>query len=973
MSKKLLAFILAWALLPVLMFAQSNGKVAGVVTDKETGEALVGVNVYLEGTSLGSATDEDGYYVILGVPVGTYTIVAEYVGYTKVSVEGMRVSAGVTTNQDFAMSAAALQLENVVIVAKRDLVKKNVTSSVSVFESGDIQKLPLRGLTNIVSLSPSVVVQNGHVHIRGSRSDEVGYYLDGADMANPVSRNRAVTVINEAMEEVGVETGAYDAEFGGANGGIIRAELRSGGTKWQGALEHRGDGYWAAPGESFLGATSTGLSDFILTVGGPVFKDNIRFFLAQEFYFQRDRNPRFYEPFSYKGLEVETYNAPELGKDTIDIVWDGKLTPHNSIDRKTTNATMLFDYKTWKLKLGGTYSFSTWENNNAPIENILNDRTGLTDNSNLLLNAKFTYVLNPKMFLDVRGTYFFNSTERRDPFFDNHYTKWYDPNEPVNSGFYHGYPYSYDVYSFYFDKPNNPYWSYYSKSRQEYYGGAADFTGQLSKVHEFKAGFDVKAYTIRSYSVYAGNRTAFTDMNVYNDPQKFAFEANVSNYGYDVYGADLDDGFDGPKNPLFFSTYAQDKMEFNDLILKVGLRLDYFDSDDRRFKDPENPLVVNGVFPEEAYEDVDPFVEVSPRISMSFPATEKTVFYTAYGKFVQMTQLSNIYAGNYRVSEILTGGFAYLNPVGRGLEPTRTTNYEIGMRQQIGESSALDVSAFYRNIKGQIQPQRIVITNPNSPLSSYNTLVNGTFVTTKGVEIKYTLRRTNRLMAQLSYAYTDAKGTGSATNSAVAALEQSTEQPTVISPLDFNQKHKGTIVLDYRFGKNDGGAILEQSGLNLIFGFASGHPFTKSGGSYGQTYAARAAVDFETDTRARIPLEPIGNSTTPWTSNMDLRLDKTIDITGDLAFNIYLEVLNLLDTKNVLNVYSRTGLPDDDGFINNFVDNKMLESAINKYGEGFRDFYYNVNIKNGEAYRAALGRELYGTPRQVRLGLKLSF
>jgi hypothetical protein len=295
------------------------------------------------------------------------------------------------------------------------------------------------------------------------------------------------------------------------------------------------------------------------------------------------------------------------------------------------------------------------------------------------------------------------------------------------------------------------------------------------------------------------------------------------------------------------------------------------------------------------------------------------------------------------------------------------------MRQQIGESSALDVSAFYRNIKGQIQPQRIVITNPNSPLSSYNTLVNGTFVTTKGVEIKYTLRRTNRLMAQLSYAYTDAKGTGSATNSAVAALEQSTEQPTVISPLDFNQKHKGTVVLDYRFGKNDGGAILEQSGLNLIFSFASGHPFTKSGGSYGQTYAARAAVDFETDTRARIPLEPIGNSTTPWTSNMDLRLDKTIDITGDLAFNIYFEILNLFDTKNVLNVYSRTGLPDDDGFINNFIDNKMLESAINKYGEGFRDFYYDVNIKNGEAYRAALGRELYGTPRQVRLGLKLSF
>ena len=170
MSQKLLAFILAWALLPVLLFSQTTGKIAGVVSDSETGEALVGVNVYLEGTSLGAATDEDGYYVILGVSVGTYDIVAEYVGYNKFTVEGLRVSPGVTVNQDFAMASTALQMGNVVVVAQRDLVKKNVTSSVSIMEASDIQQLPeIIGKVHI-AVTPSCPLPSTFASYRKART-----------------------------------------------------------------------------------------------------------------------------------------------------------------------------------------------------------------------------------------------------------------------------------------------------------------------------------------------------------------------------------------------------------------------------------------------------------------------------------------------------------------------------------------------------------------------------------------------------------------------------------------------------------------------------------------------------------------------------------------------------------------------------------------------------------------------------------
>jgi hypothetical protein len=961
------------AFVPVLLFAQATGKVAGVVTDSETGEALVGVNVYLDGTSLGSASDEDGYYVILGVPSGDYTIIAEYVGYNKMTVEGMRVSASVTTNQDFAMTSTALQLEDVVIYAQRDLIQKNVTSSLAVLEAGDIQQLPIRGITNLIALQPSVVVQNGNVHIRGSRRDEVGYYLDGADIANPVSRTRATTIINEAVEELAVEAGAFDAEFGGANGGIIRTELRSGTSKFEGSLDWRLDGFGDA-GDDFLGATQYGWTNTIVTLGGPLFVDNIRFFVAHEMDFQRDRTPRFWEPFAYNDLVAPLRGFEDNAAapvDTVDLVWDGTYTPKNSLDRNSTNATLIFDYNPLKIKLGGTYTYTEAEQNFSPVEEMLNPRNHIDHNQNLLLNAKISWVLNPKMFVDARVTYFYNSNEEFDSWFGNSYKEWYDPdlNAAKGANFYLDRPRNYNLYSFTFDPYGNPYDATYNKSRQEYYGFAANFTGQIGKIHELKGGFDVKAYTVRAYGIQVDN---VETLDYTGDDNTYARENNVNSYGWDVTGnTEVDDGVDGAKNPMFASFYVQDKLEYNDLVLKVGLRFDYFDADDRRFIDPENPDTEDGIITEDAYEAVDPYLEFSPRIAMSFPASETLVFYTGYGRFIQMTQLQNIYTGNFAQSTTLVGGYAYLNPVGRNLQPTETINYEVGMRKQLGQFAALDINAFYRNIKGQIQPARI-LTAPGSAVQSYNTLVNGTFSTNKGIELKMTLRRTNRIQGQFNYTYTNAQGSGSATNSAVASLEQNSNQPTVISPLDWNQTHRGNVLLDYRFAKGDGGPVFDQFGVNVVYTFNSGRRYTLSGGDYGQSTAALSAVDFETDPRVRQPLEPINDSEAPWNHLWTLRLDKSFDIYESLSAMIYFEVLNLFDTKNTLNVYSRTGSSTDDGFINNFNSPK-LEAAINQFGEQFVDFYRDVNIKNGEAWRTVVGGELWDTPRQVRLGLKLQF
>ncbi|MCB0295450.1 MAG: TonB-dependent receptor, partial [Calditrichaeota bacterium] len=107
--------------------------------------------------------------------------------------------------------------------------------------------------------------------------------------------------------------------------------------------------------------------------------------------------------------------------------------------------------------------------------------------------------------------------------------------------------------------------------------------------------------------------------------------------------------------------------------------------------------------------------------------------------------------------EYVSAGFSFQNPVGFGLEPVRTTSYEIGFRQQISSVAAFDLTGFYRNVKGQVQLEKVFPPGQ----SAFNVLVNGDFATTKGLELGLTLRRINRIQGQLNYTLSQAEGTGS--------------------------------------------------------------------------------------------------------------------------------------------------------------------------------------------------------------------
>jgi outer membrane receptor protein involved in Fe transport len=452
-------------------------------------------------------------------------------------------------------------------------------------------------------------------------------------------------------------------------------------------------------------------------------------------------------------------------------------------------------------------------------------------------------------------------------------------------------------------------------------------------------------------------------MRAQPDGQPYDFYNRLDNYGYDVYGNEFDgtDQLESPKNPVFAAYYLQDKMEFSDLVINAGIRLDYIDIDGKEFIVPGNvEFDPNDQIDPSGLKDTEPITQISPRLGFSFPVTDRTVFHAQYGKFIQQSRLRDVYQGFNLIADNIKGGFAIQTPVGFGLRPERTTQYEIGFRQQLGEAFAFDVTGFYKDIKDQIQI-RPIYADQGASHRQYYAYVNNDFSTVKGVELKFDLRRTERIAATLDYTFSDALGTGSNPSSSFRQIWQSPTAtpffPQQIAPLDFNQAHTGFLNIDYRFADNDGpdvlgSKILSNSGINLLFSVKSGFNYTR--------------WDDESFGNRRFPVEALNTSSTPWTYQIDLRIDKSFLI-GPLESNIYVMVINLLNTQNVLQVFNVSGDPYDDGYLASREGAATVVNLRNTYGEEiselYKDMYTALNYNSAN----------FGPPRQIRLGIRLNY
>ena len=984
----------------MILFASSftfsqSGRISGKVTDQQTGEPLIGANIIVLGTSLGAATDVNGEYLITNLSAGQYKVKASYIGYQDVTINDVLVTSGLTTRLNFELQPTGFQTKEVVIVSQRPLIEKTSTNAVRRFGPEEMENLGLRSLQAIVQIQPGVVRQNGLTYIRGSRADETGYTVEGADVKNVLNRNGGslVTVTADALQEVLVQAGGYTAEFGNANAGIVSSEFKTGGTEYKFSFRAETDNFGNYPGEKFLGTYSYGYSNYVLTAGGPVFTDKLKFFISAENFFNRD-TPKFFdanpETFSdgAKLADTKVFDTGAFGGSKTDyqyLTWDAANIPGNMNNRYTLNGTVLFDNNPLLIRLAGAYTWSRGQGTNDIIDLFNVARLPVTDNTNLLLNLKGTYILGSNSFIEGNVGLYNGGRKTYDPIFKDDILSYSDSLAASKYGWkYASYttgPNQYDFYGFPFDRPGTLLTGY-TKTQTNYITASLAYTGQLDK-HALKIGGSFQRYTARRYAVGgAGNLLSIFRNNpdMARDSLSTLIARNAytsfNNYGYDVFGAETDEeGLFAPKHPLLASGYIVDRIEVNDLIINAGLRYDYIDMDSWAWVNPALPIVdrVDHFIPSSAYKKGETFSFISPRLGFAFPVTDQTVFHLQFGKFVQAPALDQVFIGNYQaVRQILgsnlfgTGVPAY-NP-----NPIRTTQYEIGFSQQFSEFAAFDMTAFYKDIKGQLQ-YAVITTAPGAFRAKYNVFANQDFATTKGLELSLKLRRINRVSAAVNYTYSSSEGTNSASGSAIGSTEVNGNTPTVLIPLDYNQTHRGSIILDYRFDKGDGGPILEQLGLNLLFTFNSGHPFTYSIWSgLGQSSAWTGGLTpiGTGDTRGRRPYGPINSSTTPWVYNLDLRIDKTVNI-YKFDFNFYVQVQNVFNTKSAINVYDKTGNAYDDGFLSTTDAQTVISGP--RYTERFADLYRAISLGNRQAAYNVYGFDVFGPPRQLIAGVAVNF
>jgi hypothetical protein len=404
-------------------------------------------------------------------------------------------------------------------------------------------------------------------------------------------------------------------------------------------------------------------------------------------------------------------------------------------------------------------------------------------------------------------------------------------------------------------------------------------------------------------------------------------------------------------------------MEYSDLVIDAGVRYDYINTATYALLDPLHPELA---FNPNTYEvnpaglrKTTPFHGVSPRLGLAFPVSDKTVFHVQFAKLVQQSRLRDVNIGFYALIDMLKYGAS--NPVGFDLRPTRTTQYEIGFAQQLGSFASFDITGYYKDIKDEIV-YGLVRTPPGTVFTAYPVYVNGDFATTKGIELSFTMRRLQRFQARAALSFQDARGSGSFPNSnwgVVLGASDTIFTPQYVSPLSYNHAVRGNINIDYRFGKDEGGPVLEELGASLLFTFNSGHPYTRM-----------SASSYEYDARIRTPIEPLNDSRTPWVSQIDLRIDKTFHLTDNLSATLSVYVINLLDTRNVENVWMASGSPDDDGYLSNPATGGRL---IELYGPQYEQMYRVINLDYARPYGAFDNPYFYGTPRQIRVGLKLDY
>jgi len=883
--------LLILLLLSGVLMAGNTGKIAGQVVDAETGEPLPGANVLIKDSPNGASTDISGYYAIINIPPGEFTLQVMYIGYNTVEVSNVRVSVDLTTKMDIKLSATTLETADVItVVASREAIQKDVTATTAVVGSAQIQALPVTEISEVLSLQAGFV--DGHV--RGGRSGEVAYWIDGVPVTDAYDGGQVVEVNKDMVEELQFISGAFNAEYGQAMSGIVNITTKEPSEKFGGSVTvYAGDYvsynkvYETENGDNPLsGFDPSNIYNGEAGVFGQILPGKLSWYLNGRYIYY---GGWYYGQNKYEPENVTIRNDDEyiLSRDSS-ALGNGKFVPMNW-NRKVYGQAKLIYNITPTMKLSYSFIRDDVEYQDydrsyqyTPNGNLHRFRLG---NSHL---AKLTHMLSEHTFYDV-GISYFSKQYQHYMFEDKHDSRYVHP--AVGSNL--------PSKNFRTGGMSNQYFTRNTETALI----KADLTSQVNKAHLIKGGLEFRSHDLFYDDIYL--QSVSGDFNELTDsPFMETFYYPAGHLNHAQYS----------KKPREFSAYLQDKMEFDDLIVNFGFRFDYFDPDGQVLSDPTDPdidsprnpwniyvsedLNKNGILDagEDAndngiidysgqlltradreeywYKKVDPKLQFSPRLGVSFPVTATGVVHFSYGHFFQTPNFEFLYRNPHFKFGSNAGNLGIIG--NSDLKPEQTISGEIGYKQDIGQGIVVDVTAYFRDIRDLVGTRADVIELLGG--DSYSKLVNSDFGYTKGLILSVKSPYGLGLNYTFDYTYQIADGTASDPNAAQRALASGNEPEILLVPLSWDQRHTLNTTISY---------VQPGWGLSLIGNLGSGLPYTP-----------RKTTDVS-DLRENSGVKPMS-----W--NVDLRLNKDF-ILFDQQFSCFLRILNVFDHLNEVGVYDDTG------------------------------------------------------------------
>ncbi len=824
--------------------ASSTGIIAGRVTDGD-GNPLIGATVLIEGTPYGAMTSSQGEYVISALSTGSYTVRAQMVGRATSTISGVMVEADNLSRIDFQLEEDASGSTVITVTQTRTNILRDIPATVFQLDLSEMRTMTASTINDMIAEQPGVTQQDGELHVRGGRSGEIDYVLDGVSLRSPMDNRFNFVLPVSAVSDATLMTGGLSIEYGNTLSGVVDLSGKEGGDAFQGFISGRmGD------------ATSRMVSS-----GEQVFSETIDIDLSRKDLSSVEVSLSGPEPLTEIALPSIGIHLP--GEMTISASGQFSTSGADNIDTRDNwsynwmndgSVMIKLTYKPaprtiFSVNTVGAYREHGW---NQWAWSKFEDITII--DGRLIMPGSNDFAL-PTMFSETGGLIFNFShligekTNLKITLGSVKYQNWnrvYDP----DGGFVgEGMDPVFWLNTF---SPPQLY-----QSQQGFY-----FFGVHSNIwHDSKA-------TVSS---------ATTSLDINPNPRtrlKLGISADYYDlYQYNVYYLNPGNAYLSLWNAYPFSAagYAQSSYRFSGgVITTAGIRADYFNANTSSFS-----LESGGA------EEVEAKLHISPRFSFSVPFDERSLFFTTYGHYFQMPPMNSLYlqtSFNMGAERVIAG-----NP---DLDPELTQLFEVGIRNELNDYSDLAISFYNKEITG------LVSTEDHSDGTTYVFTNDDSHGNAKGMEISLSRSGETNLTGLLSYTFSIAKGRYS------SMLERYNYSqfgdffiPKEDSYLDWDQAHQVIVNTKYTFFGSEGPQLFqiypfENSSFALSWKYGSGMPYS---------LPAQESQLIETNTERR-----------PFTMQADLTLSKSFNFSlGEV--NFMTGIFNLFNRRNVVHIYD-TGL-----------------------------------------------------------------